>query len=489
MHLDANDTVPALRSNLLFSHSPHGLGTGFLTLKNVDNGDELRLHGFEVSLARMLDGHRTAGELLKSANQLGMPVTPEDLDGFVTRLEDRKLINAGDVEPDAGDLQVFPKRQVWEEKSRDLYRLALREGRLGNLNSALVTLDCLLHDRPDLDEAYLLRERLEKLKREPALAEQRFDRVFADAEQQWKPEPVEKVGLSWKTSKIAAAALIAVGSIALAAAFVPLPHTVTKDAMLVPAASAKLVAARSGVVAAVDVKQGQWVDQDAVLYQYDVTEQQAQLADAVKVLERANRGQYDRLPKTPEAQAARTRYDVAGAMLGAAQADLEHQRELESDSVYQAEDTLNYALNEVTAARIELDEMVPEEDREELLAAKSEVQMLELAMLESEVRAPLAGIVTHVGIEPGQALTQGATAMQIDDSRQLKAVATLTPRERKGLHVGQPVLVLSNGRALNTTIENTSAGSVEMRFENQDLAFAPGVAEVQIRGNPVPLIR
>lgn len=489
MHLNANDIVPALRSNLLFSHSPHGLGTGALTLKNVDNGDELRLHGFEVSLARMLDGHRTAGALLKSANDLGMPVTPEDLDGFVSLLEDRQLITARDVEPDIDDLPVFPKRKVWDDKSRNLFRVALREGRRGNLNSALVSLDCLLHERPDLDEPYLLRERLENLKREPAIVSQRFENVFAEAEQQWKPEPVERVGRSWKTSKIAAAALFAVGALALAASFIPMPHTVTKDATLFPVASAKLVAARSGVVAAVDVKAGQWVDQDAVLYQYDVTEQQAQLAEAVVVLERANREQYDRLPKNGDAKAARTRYEFAGALLSAAQLDLEHQRALESDSVSQAEDSLNFALNEVTIAREELVALVPEEDREVVMAAKSEVQMLELAILDSEVRAPIAGIVTHVGVEAGQEVTQGATAMQIDDNRQLKAIATLTPRERKGLHAGQPVLLLANGRALNTTIENTSAGTVEIKVDNQDLAFTAGGAEVQIRGNPVPLIR
>ena len=152
-HIAPNDVVPALRHNLAFSHSPPGLGTGFVSVKNVDSGEEYMLRGFEYSLARMLDGHRTAAEVVDAADQVGLPVTLSDLDGFVKKLSDRHLVQPSG-EPIADDeLSPWQQRREWDPKRREQFRTALREGRAGNLNRALLSLDILLNDHPETPEA------------------------------------------------------------------------------------------------------------------------------------------------------------------------------------------------------------------------------------------------------------------------------------------------------------------------------------------------
>src|SRR3989442_2489701 len=42
---------------------------------------------FEVSLARMLNGERTAGEVVEAAGQIGIPLTLEGLEKFIAQLQ------------------------------------------------------------------------------------------------------------------------------------------------------------------------------------------------------------------------------------------------------------------------------------------------------------------------------------------------------------------------------------------------------------------
>jgi multidrug efflux pump subunit AcrA (membrane-fusion protein) len=490
-HIAPNDVVPALRSNLAFSHPPYGLGTGFLSVKNVSNGEEFRMRGFEYSLARMLDGRRTAAEVVEAAEQVGMPVTIDDLDGFLKKLDEQHLVTPTPVVPDKDDLRPFEGREVWDERTRRLFRLALREGRSGHLNSALVSLDCLLHERPNTAEAIALRERLEQRRKAPDTVIP-FRAAFAEAERGWLEEPIarkEPHAVRRRLGMVAAGTLFLAGLIAMGAALIPFPAQIVKPATLFPIASAKVVAPRTGKIAAVPVAVGQWVEKDAVLYTYDVTPQLRQLEGAVARLDKLNKAQYGFLPQTKEAAQARARYVSAEAKLAVTQSNLEKERLRDGEGLTEAEDALNWSLKETTEAREALDAMVPEPQRIELRAQRTEVQELEMELMESEVKAPISGAITMLAVQPGAEVVKGLGAVQIDDSRQLKAVAQVEPRDQRALVRGQPALVLSNGRATNTTVTATSGRTVEILVDNPALNFQPGMAEVQIKGVPVPFIR
>src|SRR5256885_143479 len=87
-----DDPIPMLRNNVLFGGSPSGVGERTLKVTNTANGEELSLRGFECSLARMLDGHRTVREVLAAAHGVGLPVTHTDLDGFISKLSIYDLV-------------------------------------------------------------------------------------------------------------------------------------------------------------------------------------------------------------------------------------------------------------------------------------------------------------------------------------------------------------------------------------------------------------
>lgn len=476
-HLDHDDVVPAFRTNLAFSRPPAGLGTAPITVKDVVSGDEFHLRGFEYSLARMLDGKRTAHEVLEAAAALGIPLTLLDLNGFVRRLDEHHLI----AEPGTGaedDVIARPwnQRSAWAPETRTLYRQALREGRAGNLNRAMLSLDCLLAEHANVPEAVTLLDRLEQ--RAAGTQFRPFSHVFAEAERDWQDDVVtEKVHMPDEKKKwLGIAGAVAVIAIALGILFIPWPHTITKAATLAPIVTGKIRAPRTGTVASIDVRQGQWVDEGTVLFTFDVKEELTQLEAAVARLNRLSAAQYERLPATPEVTAARERLKKAELSLSIAEKN-------------PTDPSLNVALQELANARADLDVFVPEDQMAELETQRAEVQSLEMAVLEAEVKAPVSGAVTTIAASVGDEITRGSEAVRLDDTRQLKAVAKVEGRDRAGLKEGQTVLVVSRGRATQAEVYRADDGVVEVLIDNPQRIFAPGTAQLQIRTNPTPLVR
>lgn len=476
-HLSHDDVVPAFRQNLAFSHTPDGLGTGTVTVKDVLNGDQYALRGFEYSLARLLDGKRTAHEVMESAAQLGIPITLLDLNGFVRKLADHHLVAEPGV--DATDVIAHPfgTRATWDDDTRTLFRSALREGRAGNLNRAMLYLDCLMAEHGDLPEATKLLDRLEARatsERPPTP----FAHVFAQAERDWQEDVItEKVELPREKKKwIGIGAAVAAVAIGLGVAFIPWPHTVNRGATLAPVISGKVTAPRNGTVATVDVEAGRWVEQDTVLFTYDVTEELTQLEAAVGRLSRLNKSIYANLPATAEVRTAKNRLQKAETALRIAESN-------------PTDPTLNVALEELANAQTALDAYVPDGQADELRAQREQVQALEMQVLESEVKAPVSGAVTALGIRPGQAIVRGDETVKIDDTRQLKATARIGNRDQAALAPGQDVIVVSHGRATQARVQSARNGVVEVLVDNSGQVFEPGSAQLQIRAKPTALVR
>lgn len=489
-HISPDDVVPALRANLAFSRSPHGLGTGLLSVKNVDSGEEFMFRGFEYSLARMMDGRRTAAEVVDAAGQVGLPVTLDDLEGFVNKLKDRHLVQQPTEAAEDAYLSPFEARRDWDEKTRQLFRIALREGRAGNLNRALVSLDCLLHEQPHTLEAIHLREKLEERKMSIDRVAP-FRTVFAETEKDWRKVAVPAASKlpPGRALVIAGFVCLGLGVLTLAAGLVPFPQTITAPATLMPLASSTVIAPRAGTVATVAVAAGQWVDQGATLFTYDISDAMRSLETAVGRLEALNQALYTALPTTPEARAARQRFSLAESRLVAAEAEMTISRQTIGDPLVESEEAQNVALLEHSQARDALDGYVPREQLAELRAQRAEVQALELQLLDSEFKAPQAGVVSALAVRPGAQVVKGLEVVKIDDTRTLKAVAVVDARDRRAMGDGLPVILISNERATSGVVDSFSGRTVEVIVDNQAMTFQPGAAEVQVRGRPVPLIR
>jgi multidrug efflux pump subunit AcrA (membrane-fusion protein) len=486
-HISPNDVVPSLRNNVAFSWAPKGLGEGLLSATNIENGEELRMRGFEYSLARMLDGHRTAREVVAAAERLGLPLTFADLEGFLKKLDTYHLLGDGAAKLGEDEVSPWKQRQIWDEATRERYREALREGRSGNLEAAVDTLDHLLEDAPQTSEARGLRSRLKERVKAHAPATG-FMRAFADAEQSWQSglQPEKAFKPSHRNAVIAAAMGVVV--IAGALLFVPFPKAVVAPAILLPISSASVSAPRTGTVDSVQVRVGQWVEQGEVLFSYDVREPLAALEVAVGRLEK----QRAEVASFARNGGANARFEAAQASVAKAEAALDRARmeagDPLSEQVADAERELNWELEDLQRARQAVESQAPQEQLTELYRLETEVRDLQLVLFESEAKAPKSGAVTMLGVHPGDSVVKGMRVVQVDDNRQLKAFARIPPNSR-GIRVGQSAVLISQGRATQTRVIAADKANFQMVVDNAASAFEPGVAEVQIQAKVQPAFR
>ena len=67
--------VPRLRRDLTIYDAPAGTGEGRVKVESPASGAIIELRGFELSIARMLNGTRTVNEVVQAAGQIGLPIT------------------------------------------------------------------------------------------------------------------------------------------------------------------------------------------------------------------------------------------------------------------------------------------------------------------------------------------------------------------------------------------------------------------------------
>src|SRR5438128_2694748 len=105
--------VPTLRGDLVFSSRPTGAGAEVIHIRPIGYRDGTTLHGFELSLARMLDGRRSAQDVLTQANRIGLPLSLSALEGFIEHLEAHHLLarTAGEA---AASVSPWSERVEWD---------------------------------------------------------------------------------------------------------------------------------------------------------------------------------------------------------------------------------------------------------------------------------------------------------------------------------------------------------------------------------------
>jgi hypothetical protein len=151
-----SDVVPRFRSDLSLSKAP-GSRTAVCVVDPVTQ-QSFSLFDFEASIARMLNGSRTVGEVVELAAKIGIPVTADSLDRYIRQLRSFGFL---DSDQSSAAATAWDPRESWSPEVRELFQAALRLMRSGHPNGALNYLDAILQTDPQLPEALELRARAE----------------------------------------------------------------------------------------------------------------------------------------------------------------------------------------------------------------------------------------------------------------------------------------------------------------------------------------
>jgi len=275
-HLSPADPVPKLRGDVVFSRRPTGSGAEVIHIRPIGHGESMRMHGFELSLARMLDGRRTAQDVVGRANRIGLPLSLESLEGFIRHLQSHRLLarSAGEA---ASPVSPWSSRDAWDEDVRLQFQAALKALRQGDVHRSRLLLDRLLATAPMLDEARALRSWLDDhpgglMEGEP------FTQTYSRAELEWltRPRPagpapklqrdeLRAVRRSWWPMLV----LLAVLAMGIGVMLLPLPEVVSAPGRLEPVAVTQVEAAEDRAIAALHVTEGQWVNAGDLLLSWE----------------------------------------------------------------------------------------------------------------------------------------------------------------------------------------------------------------------------
>ena len=436
--LAPDDVVPPLRNKLVVRAPPVGNGAEVIDVGPADVGDHLQLHGFEFSMARMLDGKRTAHEVMRNCAQLGIPLSLRSLEGFLRELELHGLLaREGRLSGGVASAEVRG-RPAWDPVVRDDFRAALRTARAGKLEEARKRLETVLAESPGNVEAAQLLEWIER-QQEPATAKPEqsdFLKVYRTVETRWRTQLPHDLGSRLPTRHLVARALrpalrpalyVGLGvMLVLAMLFVPLPRVMTSAVRLSPISEQKVVAERDGLVDAVVVREGARVSQGAELFTWDVSTELAQLAELRAMLAQAQGVD----PNAPAAQPPPA-----------------------SDIAF-----LNQRADE-----------------------------LQRAIEARRVLAPRAGIVRGLRATPGDFIEKDQPLFQIDDIDQLKMVALVTPRQARLVNVGEPLTVRIGEQQFATQVEAVSSSEIVATLKAASSTLEPGSEVVDLELSPESL--
>ncbi|MBL9038909.1 MAG: HlyD family secretion protein, partial [Archangium sp.] len=446
--LSPNDVVPTLRADLVIADAAPGRGEDEVRVADPSGAQVLMLKGFEVSLARMLNGRRTASEVVTAAQQIGLPLSVDGLNGFLRKLNHAGfLTKAGASAP--ADITSWTARAEWPEEVRHLFQEALFEARADRLSSAKAKLDALLIRSPATPEAQQLLHWVMQRLHPNGPATPAFSSVFANEEKQWFAEGAEE---SDANDRAANAALVEASAmerqlrggsskkwlipvvlvmVAAAVAFVPVPSTASAPYQVQPKTKTNVTVTQVGTtLKSIDVKVGQWVTKGTVLAQWNQAEAEAALRAAEKQLE-AGAG-HKKGPLVPAAKVAAAKAAVAKATAAEKKAQVEHDK-LKAKSRGKKVPALLKAqkkLSDATAARTLATQALalvtaPAAPAGDVEALKQAVAAAKAKVAVAPVTAPADGFVAAISATANAPIDATAPLFQLEDTRSLAVVVTL----------------------------------------------------------------
>jgi hypothetical protein len=236
------DTVPRFRRDLKIQRKSESGGLYEVSDPVADK--HFTLYDIELSIARMLDGHRTVQEVIEAGTKIGIPITLESLEKFEKQLTAYGFLQAGTV---AGNGDAWAPRDEWPPEVREMFRSALLKYRQSRFDEATDYLKAMLAIDSNNKDAQEVLKSIEVKKKEAKPAAEAAP-IFApvleasgtfDASK--KPAPDTKAVLSEPAGSPApapaAASPVRASSPAVKSLFGDLSPTAPKPEPAAPAAS------------------------------------------------------------------------------------------------------------------------------------------------------------------------------------------------------------------------------------------------------------
>lgn len=168
------DIVPTFRGDLRLVPAQ---GTrGIIHVVDPLSDRAFTLYDFEVSIARMLNGRRSAHDVLLAADRIGVPLTLASLRAFIVQLRTFRFLDARPARTPT----TWDPRRAWSDEVRDLYQQALKLARRGDRHEAMSCLESVLDLDPNNEDAMALNARLADTSGQPAIGTT-FDMLHAKA--------------------------------------------------------------------------------------------------------------------------------------------------------------------------------------------------------------------------------------------------------------------------------------------------------------------
>lgn len=248
-----------------------------------------------------------------------------------------------------------------------------------------------------------------------------------------------------------------------------LTTTRTTGATLAPARESQVGATASGKVLEVLVQEGSRVAQGQVVLRLDPVNAQSALRNAQLALqqaqvnlERAQRSTSGSLaPLQASLQSAQANLQVAERRYR------EGKQLFEAGAIAQVELTgLEAAYNQARAAADNARENLARAQRassEDLALLRLQVQQAQnqlaqarRAVADTEVKAPFAGVVAEVYLNPGEFVAAGQRAFRLADTSRLEASFRLPPEDATALPIGSRVTLSYGGQNYPATIARST---------------------------------
>jgi multidrug resistance efflux pump len=498
--LEPTERVPRLRSDLQVrpasSEDP-----SIVEVQDATRQRKFLLRDFEMSVARMLNGDRSAKEVVDAAGRLGLPVTIDSLSHFLRKLESYGFLDPSPQPSDrAGPAQE--SNRDWSEDTRQQYQEAIRQVRSDHPLEARKSLVELLQKAPGTPEAVELLNRVDRaIDAGAAQPGRSFSEIYEDVERSWfngGEAPAVMASLnelappisprSAKPALIAGAIVLAL--VALIVLAVPWPYSTTAAVVLRATRSVPVTVPRAGTLAAVRVAEGQRVVKGAILATYDGADAKKR-REAAEARVSAAEARLRRASEKPRVARKKADLDRVQGQVKRLQADLDRAMAKAKNKKTPA---VNAAARKVAAGKAALAKAQKAYDAS-LLVLNVDALQREMAAASRErdaaraeeggsITAPDDGDIVQISVRPGP-VALGAPFARLEDPRTLVAVIALAPRDLHAAKPGQPVTVTLGGKFRPSTVQRVTENGVEVAVDNTSMALnsaAKGEATLDLGG-------
>lgn len=516
--LNAEDVVPAFRSDLKLADPVQGAGEKLVTVADPVSGKSMAFRGFELSIARMLNGQRTANEVVDASSAIGLPISLEGLSGFVQKLKSLGFL-AHPLDGPVAEPTTWGERREWSDEIRTRYQQALKEARSNELMSAKQHLTELMNDAPDNADVRGLMQWVDERLKAPAAGKKlpTFTDVFGVVERTWfeeverqsaaqdkenarlaslsdvpvvagpaangpgvtgpgaslTEEPVSEAVEVPKKKKGGAAKFVVLFLLLLIAgggafaALYPMPYVVSGTFELSPRNSSNVEVAREGVVGAIAVKDGDWVEAGALLFSYDTEAAKKKIGDAeAKVAELRKKAEKSGAGK--KVAEARKKLEKAQARAKEEQDDLEKAKAAGKKPAIAKQEKkvkkVEAALAKAQKAFDSASAALGSDAKGDLDKAVAELASVKAQTEAAPFNAPVAGFVRELKVKAGDEVKVGAVVCQLDDTKVL--TVKMTSPKTDPLKEGQKVTLDVGGKKVDAKVEKIINGEARGTVDN-----------------------